>query len=167
LVIKVSGAELFPEAYEQFQQLISGLEGQIVVLTEMMSDKGIKNLVDCCDCFVSLHRSEGFGRGAAEAMSLGKPVIATAYSGVLDFCNAETCALVEYQLVGVGLGEYPHGEGQVWAEANIEQAAHFMTRFLLDPDHGRQLGARARISVRNQLGYLSIGQLNLQKLNEL
>ena len=52
-----------------------------------MSSNEVKNLVRCSDCFVSLHRSEGYGFGIAEAMVLGKPVIATAYSGNMDFMD--------------------------------------------------------------------------------
>ena len=45
------------------------------------------------DCYVSLHRSEGFGLTIAEAMALGKPAIATAYSGNLEFMTAENSYL--------------------------------------------------------------------------
>ena len=76
-----------------------------------------------CDCFVSLHRSEGFGRGIAEALLLEKPVIVTGYSGNMDFTNPQNACIVDYQLVDVGPDEYPHAAGQGWADPDLEQAA--------------------------------------------
>src|SRR3546814_5890465 len=70
----------------------------------------------CALPIFSLHRSEGFGRGLAEAMYLGKPVIATRYSGNLDFMDERTAYLVDHELVPVQTGEYPFAEGQHWAD---------------------------------------------------
>ena len=69
----------------------------------------------CCDCFLSLHRSEGFGRGPAEAMFFGKPVIATGWSGNMDYMAPGTAFPVRYRLLPVGRGAYPFADGQVWA----------------------------------------------------
>lgn len=70
-----------------------------------------------CDCFVSPHRAEGFGRNIAEAILLHVPVLATAFSGCQDYLAPDEHLL--FRLVPVRLGEYPHGEGQVWAEPDI------------------------------------------------
>ncbi|MFD2113979.1 glycosyltransferase family 4 protein [Thiorhodococcus fuscus] len=83
-----------------------------------------------CNCYLSLHRSEGFGRGMAEAMLLGKPVIATGYSGNMDFTVPGTAMLVDHRLRPVNAGEYPFGEGQLWAEPDIEHAAWCMRRIV-------------------------------------
>ena len=117
----------------------------------------MKNLVRCCDCFVSLHRSEGFGRGMAEAMYLGKPVIGTGYSGNLDFMNEENACLVRYKLKDVEEGQYPYGEGQVWAEPDMDHAMYLMQKLLADRDYGRKLGSVASRHMRQFFSYRAIG----------
>lgn len=101
---------------------------RIRTIDTVMTDDEVKNLVRVCDCFVSLHRSEGFGRGMAEALCLGKPVSATGYSGNLDFMSAETSYLVDHTLIPVKPGEYPEPDGQHWADANVAHATEYMHR---------------------------------------
>jgi glycosyltransferase involved in cell wall biosynthesis len=83
-----------------------------------------------CDCFLSLHRAEGFGRGIAEALRLGLHVITTGYSGNVDFCQAPHADLVDYTLIPVEAGQYPYAEGQVWADPDVAHAARLMKRFV-------------------------------------
>lgn len=100
-------------------------------------------LYQACDAFVSLHRVEGFGRGIAEALQLGLHVITTGYSGNVDFCQAPEVAdrvdLVRHRLVKVRRGQYPFGDGQVWANADIGHAAQclqaFVQRFVPGAQH--------------------------------
>ncbi|ULU25212.1 glycosyltransferase [Dyella terrae] len=122
-----------------------------------MTDNDTKNLVRCCDAFVSLHRSEGFGRGLAEAMYLGKPVVATAYSGNMDFMDSDTAHLVGYDLVPLKAGDYPHGEGQKWADAHVDEAAAHMITLVDHPEDGRSMGKRAARRIRNFCGYRAAG----------
>jgi glycosyltransferase involved in cell wall biosynthesis len=93
----------------------------------------------------------------AEAMYLGKPVIGTAYSGNMDFMDQENSCLVNYELIPVERGQYPFGEGQVWAEPDLEQAVYYIVKLLDDPDSGRRLGEIASRSIRTNLSYLSTG----------
>lgn len=83
LVIKVNGVETNPEAFKELSEQVKDLHQQVTLIHRGMSSNEVKNLARSCDCFVSLHRSEGYGFGIAEAMVLGKPVIATSYSGTL------------------------------------------------------------------------------------
>ncbi len=76
------------------------------------------------DCFISLHRSEGFGYAVAEAMALGTPVVATDYSGSTDFLSEKEGWPVAYELTDVLPEEYFYWEpGMQWAEARVEDAA--------------------------------------------
>ena len=80
----------------------------------------------------------------AECMRIGKPVIATGWSGNLDFMNVENSLLVDYTLVPVKSGEYPHGEGQVWAEPDVMHAAMLMRQVVDQPASVAERVARAR-----------------------
>ncbi|MBV8914480.1 MAG: glycosyltransferase [Acetobacteraceae bacterium] len=101
-----------------------------------------------CDCYVSLHRAEGFGLSLAEAMRLGKPVIATAWSGNLEFMTPENSYLVRCDTVAVGPGSWPYDPKAVWAEPDIEHAAAAMREILEDPARAAATGAQAARDLR-------------------
>jgi glycosyltransferase involved in cell wall biosynthesis len=97
-----------------------------------------------CDCYVSLHRSEGYGLTMAEAMAAGKPVIATGYSGNLAFMDEENSLLVPYALTTVPRGCPPYPVWAEWAEPDLDAAARHMRHVWEDPDAARRLGRRAQ-----------------------
>jgi glycosyltransferase involved in cell wall biosynthesis len=167
LVIKTNGMEECPDAYHEFRKTLDRSDPRIVWIDRVMDDREIRGLVSQCDCFVSLHRSEGFGRGLAEAMYLGKPVIATGYSGNLDFMNEGNSFLVDYLLVPVGENEYPHGTGQVWAEPDIEMAAAYMKALVADPALARGVGASGAAYIRRFHSYNRIGARYRRRLEKL
>lgn len=157
LIIKVNGADLNPALLAQLRQELDSLAGHMVLIDRVMTDNEVKNLVRCCDCFVSLHRSEGYGLGIAEAMVLGKPVIATAYSGNMDFMDANTAFHVNYGLIPLSEGEYPYWEEQEWADPDLDQAAYLMASLVDDPNLGYEMGRRARAHMRKYFGYRPAG----------
>lgn len=148
LVIKVNGAEQNVPGLEALRERAARLRHPVLFIPRQMTDNEVKNLVRCCDAFVSLHRSEGFGLGMAEAMCLGKPVIATGYSGNMDFCDADTVRLVPFTLVPVPDGAYPFSAGQVWAEPDVRAAADCMASLVVSPESGYALGRRAALRLR-------------------
>jgi glycosyltransferase involved in cell wall biosynthesis len=90
---------------------------RIALVDRILDDEEQMALIEGADCYVSLHRAEGFGYHMLEAMALETPVIATAYSGNMEFCDDRTAFLTPYRLVPVGPGEYPRMRGdQLWAE---------------------------------------------------
>jgi glycosyltransferase involved in cell wall biosynthesis len=101
-------------------------------------------LVAACDCYVSLHRSEGLGLTMAEAMSLGKPVIATGYSGNLTFMNDQNSFLVPYSMTTIPPGCDPYPAGVEWAEPDLDHAAELMRHVYEHRDEARAVGERAR-----------------------
>lgn len=104
-------------------------DGRIFIIEETLGKAETLALYQNCDCFLSLHRAEGYGMGIAEALLLGLDVIATGYSGNVDFCeNVPQAHLVDYTLVPVGAGDYPYGTGQRWAEPDLNHAAELMRR---------------------------------------
>ena len=121
-------------------------------------------LLDLADCYASLHRAEGLGLGLAESMLMGKPVVATNYSGNLDFMTADTAYLVDYDLVPVGPGVDPYPEDAVWAEARIDHAASLMRRIYDDPDAARATGRRGQAHARALLHPEKFGAKMLARL---
>ncbi|MCF8567862.1 glycosyltransferase family 4 protein [Alicyclobacillus tolerans] len=166
LIIKVSGTDVDGGLVGDLRNQLKGLNGHVVIIDRVMTDNEIKNLIRNSDCFVSLHRSEGFGRGIAEAMFLGKPVIATAYSGNMDFMNENASFPVRYRLINLQEGDYPHWQDQVWADPDIEQAAYYMDKLVNDPEMGRNIGKRARQIIR-KFGYHASGLRYLSRLRSI
>jgi glycosyltransferase involved in cell wall biosynthesis len=136
------------------------------VIERQLSNVEVRNLVRNADCFVSLHRAEGFGFGLAEAMALGTPVIGTGYSGNMDFMNAENSWLVEYDLVPVKPGEYPHHEGQVWADARIEDAVEQMNAVWSARETARRKARLALLHMRKNYSTRSVGLRYLERIRE-
>lgn len=104
------------------------------------------------DCYVSLHRSEGFGLTVAEAMALGKPAIATAYSGNLEFMTAENSYLCPGQRCEVGPEREPYPASSHWAQPNLETAASLLRHVYANQDEAREKGLRAAEDIRNLHG---------------
>lgn len=167
LVIKVNGVETNPAAFAELQKEVHDLHNGVTLIQRLMSGNEVKNLVRCCDCFLSLHRSEGYGFGCAEAMALGRPVIATAYSGNMDFMVPEASFGVDYKLIPVLEGEYPHHEDQVWADPDYEQAARYMVELVDSPATGRALGAKARQHMQGYFAYRPIGLNYVNRLDTI
>lgn len=153
LIVKVSRAEDFPANYEALRELAGGAPN-IRFLTENLTRGRLLDLVRCSDVVLSLHRSEGFGLIPAEAMLLGKPVVATAWSGNLDFMDADNSALVGFQLGKVNdpPGEGYSAENQEWAYPDESEAAQWLIRLRDDPELRAALGHAASSDAQRRLG---------------
>lgn len=120
----------------------------IMVLDAYLDARAKDGLMCECDCYVSLHRSEGLGLTMAEAMAAGRPVIATAYSGNLEFMNDANSLLVPVrELRPVGAGSDPYPADALWAEPDLEAAARLMREVVERPDEMARLGEQARADV--------------------
>jgi glycosyltransferase involved in cell wall biosynthesis len=164
LVLKLNGMQHRPDEHRAFMKHLGSDDPRIVVIDRVLSGRQMKGLLAGCDAFVSLHRAEGFGRGVGEAMYYGKPVIATAYSGVTDFANASNSCPVDYRLVPVRKGEYPFWKGQQWADADVGHAAWWMRRLYDDRALCRSIGEAAARSIRATHGALPAGRLMRARL---
>ncbi len=167
LVIKMNGTEACPDDYRAFLDLDAVRDPRVILIDRVMTDQEIKELVRLCDCFLSLHRSEGFGRGLAEAMYFGKPVVATGYSGNLDFMNEANSCLVDCTLIPVGAGEYPHGLGQRWADPDVEQAAWHLQRLVANSIYAAEIGQRAAHDIQTYHGFSAVGTRHRRRLEQL
>lgn len=121
LVIKCRNLDQYPDYASEVATAV-GNDSRIVLKTETLSDADQARLVQSCDVLLSPHRAEGFGVPLAEAMALGKYVIATGWSGNLEFMDRGNSVLLPYTLVPVidRTGVYPQVPGAVWAEPNFD-----------------------------------------------
>ena len=116
----------------------------IVVINQYLDVKQSSSLMNICDCYISLHRSEGLGLTLAEAMLLGKPVIATAYSGNMDFMTDETSLLVPWKYTEVGDDAEGYPADALWAEPDLTVASSMMQNLFQNRGFGMALGDRAK-----------------------
>lgn len=150
LVIKVVAADAEPAAHKALMQQAEGWPN-VRIVTEQVEDSEAVQLIASADCLVTLHRSEGFGLTIAEAMAVGTPVIATNWSGNVDFTRGGVIG-IPYTLVPT---EDPSGryarKGACWAEPDLEAAAVAMRRIHDDAVLRAELTATARKLVRERL----------------
>ena len=105
-------------------------------------------LMSHCDCYVSLHRSEGFGLTLAEAMALGRPVIATGWSGNMEFMDESVSHLVPYRLVTIPGGTEPYVGTGNWAEPDLDAAARLLRQVYADGPAALAMGRRAQTHIQ-------------------
>lgn len=150
-----------PDAVWTKLKRLASRDKRIHIIEETLSRPELLALYQSCNCYLSLHRAEGFGRGLAEALQLGLHVICTGYSGNVDFCQPPQADLVRYKLVRVRKGQYPYSSGQVWAEPNIDHAASLMRMFVLDESRRSPVGEMDRFSA------LEVGMRYKKRLKEI
>jgi glycosyltransferase involved in cell wall biosynthesis len=150
-----------PHAIRLWQQIDALVQDdpRIRVIDQTLSYVDLLGLKKACDAYVSLHRSEGLGIGMIEAMQLGRPVIATNYSGNLEFCTPETAFLVDATLVPVAPGQYVGVEpGSRWAEPSLASAAAQMRRVYEDAAEVRTRVAAASRLATEAFSLAAIGR---------
>jgi len=166
LVLKIMKGDPDSPKWREMIALIDG-DPRIKVINEVMTRNDVLALTDVCDCFVSLHRSEGFGRGPAEAMYLGKPVIVTGYSGNMDFTRPGASLLVDYKLVAVRAGQYVFEADQVWADVDEEDAARKMRQVFEGGAEIADIAREGQRVIRSEFSYERISQNMNDRLREL
>jgi len=151
LLIKVNNATVDGRTHPVMDELRARTrrDGRVVLLEESLDYDAVLSLYASLDVFVSLHRSEGIGLGLMEAMALGKPVIATGWSGNMSFMDRSNACVVAYELVPVRSGTYVYSEEilgprAVWAEPDITNAAEWMRVLVEHQDVRTRIGRSAR-----------------------
>jgi glycosyltransferase involved in cell wall biosynthesis len=165
LVIKVSCGKENPREFAKLQS--AATEAGAILIDGTLPRDEVNGLIQACDCYVSLHRSEGLGLTMAESMLLGKPVIATNYSGNTDFMSVDDSLLVDYRLVPLEHDIPPYKKGQLWAAPSCEQAAHWMRWVYCHRDEAKDLGQRGREAAEKVLSMEASGQRLLKRLTEI
>jgi glycosyltransferase involved in cell wall biosynthesis/SAM-dependent methyltransferase len=147
LTIKSIFSDQFPEQREELAAAIAD-RPEIHLVEDNLSVAAKNAMIANCDCYISLHRSEGLGLTMAEAMYFGKPVIATSYSGNLDFMTPENSFLVPAEEVSIGPGAAPYDPEGRWAEPDLDFAAHAMRDVAGDRAAREDKGRRAAADIR-------------------
>jgi glycosyltransferase involved in cell wall biosynthesis len=161
-ILKVTGSEKFPDHLASLQAQ-ADIAGNIRILSQALDTPDLFALIHQADIVLSLHRSEGLGMIMAEAALSGTPVVATAWSGVLEFLDPESAALVGYRLVPVDrLDNLPAPPGSRWAEPEIDEAAHWLRRLESEPGLRERLAQAARQKASHAFGQ-AVFEEHLQK----
>jgi glycosyltransferase involved in cell wall biosynthesis len=151
-VLKLSGVEAYQDDLALIRSAI-GDAPNIRLMTQTLPEPELRGLIAASDIVLSLHRSEGFGLIPAAAMLLERAVIATGWSGNVDFMTPETSALVSYKLVPVidprGTYQLPKA---VWADPDTDDAVAQLRRLAGDAALRHSLGAAARLHAMEKLG---------------
>jgi len=162
LVLKCINQDAYPDAHARLLAAAGRSDVYVIDRTVPRAEKDA--MVAACDCFVSLHRSEGFGFTLAEAMWLGKPVIATGYSGNLDYMRADNSYLVDYRLVPIGPGVDPYPPDGVWAEPDVEHAATLMREVFEAPVSARERAKRGQDQIKASHSKQAVGRAVARRL---
>ena len=166
LVIKSMDGALYEKEFANLQEQVK-TDPRIFLIDEKYRPDEMTGLMQTADSFISLHRSEGIGLGLAQSMLLGKPVIATNYSGNTDFTLEDNSCRVNYKLVEVGKKEYPFAKGQVWADPDVDHAAWYMRKLVDDEGYRNSLAAKGQAFIRDQHNCTVTGERYLSRLREL
>ncbi|HEX8270176.1 MAG TPA: glycosyltransferase [Flavobacterium sp.] len=158
LLIKSSSADSYPDDKKLIADRIAS-SSNIRLIDEMFAREDLLRLINRCQCYVSLHRSEGFGLNLADAMAMGKPVIATGYSGNLEFMNVNNSLLVKYKLTLLETALHPFPKNTSWATADVEHAAALMKVTRSGSPEIAEMNKRAQADIRTGYSSEAIGRI--------
>ena len=142
LMFKTKGAKANRKQVEEMMRIVEelGISRQFIHIPQYLPRADVDGLTAACDVYLSLHKSEGFGIGMAEAMSQGKPVVATGWSANMEFCHSDTAWCIPYRMVPILSHEYPV-EMKEWAEADVDAAAAALKEIRANPDEAAKRAA--------------------------
>ncbi|HKK34981.1 MAG TPA: glycosyltransferase [Paracoccaceae bacterium] len=166
LVVKLRGGAR-DEAVRAWLRQAATRDPRITVVDETLSRAALDALMADCDVFLSLHRSEGFGFGAAEALAAGKAVVSTDYGGTADFVTPETGYPVAWSPRPLAPGDYAHTEGQSWADPSVEAAAEALKAIYDSPDEARRRCEAGFALLRREHSFEAVGARMTARLSEL
>jgi glycosyltransferase involved in cell wall biosynthesis len=166
LLLKTLNAQSRPQAAEDLRARIAG-RSDIEVLDDYLDPLQKSALLARAHCYVSLHRSEGFGLPLAESMALGTPVLATGYSGNTDFMTDQNSYLVDWSQTRVGPDCEIYPPEGTWAEPDVDHAAELMRRVWKHPEEAAAKAARAREDIARLYAPEVVGAIARERLERL
>ena len=158
LVIKSSTGFNYPKEKKLVENAIASYPN--IMLTDAMFRRNeLLALSQRADCYVSLHRSEGFGLNMSDAMVMGKPVIATGYSGNMEFMSINNSFPVKYRLETIDYKLPPYPQGSIWSNPDTDHAASLMQYVVANPEEAAAIGKRAKEDMEKSFSSKAIGIL--------
>ena len=158
LVIKCHGRGNRGAEFKKLGEL-SSADNRFILIDSVFSASEMIMLHAACDCFVSLHRAEGFGLNIAESMSKGKIVVATDFSGSTDFTRPENSLLIPYKMARVNKDDYIYSRGQWWAEPDQEAAVEAMRQAASNESEIQSRAMRARADIMDKYSVQAIAKI--------
>lgn len=153
--------------WTEVDRLLEG-DTRVHVLDETLVYDDLLHLKKGSDCYISLHKSEGWGFGMIEAMNLGVPVVATGYSGNMDFCSPDTVWLVDYKEVPLEPDDYIFVRaGQKWAEPDVDDAARQLFAVYSDVSARKTRADAAQAFVRAHFSKQAIAERYRHRLAKI
>jgi len=165
LVIKVTNLDQFPQYREPLKQAVKSVSG--ILIDGYLDREELNGLFHVVDAYVSLHRSEGFGLTIAEAMSIGKPVIATSYSAPQDYMTVNNSYPVAYRLIELEEDYGPYKRGGTWADPDLDHAATQMRRVFENPDEAARIGRQAALDIQRMYDSEVMARKVINRLNRI
>ena len=165
LIIKLLNSESDPALLDRLRQAAAG--HRVSFFEQSLESLDRFRLIASVDCFVSLHRAEGFGLSMAEAMAYRVPVVVTGWSGNADFTTADNAALVAFDLKATEEAHGPYPAGTIWAEPRLDDAARQMRRVYDDPIWRESIAAAGAETVATKLSYAVVGAAMRDRLQRL
>ncbi|MBF7980258.1 MULTISPECIES: glycosyltransferase [Rahnella] len=166
LLIKAMNINVSDPTWQKVIKIASA-DPRIIIITELMDRLSLINMMSSCDCYISLHRSEGFGRVIAEAMLLGQPVVTTNFSGNVDFCRSDTAFLVDGELLPLRKGDYIFYEGQYWCDPDIDIASRQMLTVYEETNLRNKISLCGQTFIREKYSISSVSEFYSERLKEI
>ena len=166
LVVKSMNHEHDPDNHDLLR-MAAEPHPHVQLISEYLPRDQNDRLIASCDAYVSLHRSEGFGLGMAEALLHEKPVVATAYGGNTDFITEATGYPIGYSMVEVGPGAYPYPASARWAEPDLDDAARAMERVVAQPEEAAERARQGAQLVRSRHTAEAAGERFVARLSAI
>ncbi len=139
----------------------------IVLIDEYFTKIETSTLMSLANCYVSLHRSEGLGLTISEAMTLARPVIATGYSGNLDFMNESNAFIVPGTRTHVGDGAEGYPRDAMWMEPNVVESARYMRFVYENQEEAAEIGRRGQLDILSSFDVASCGAIMKGRLEQI
>lgn len=166
LIIKTSSGENFDDDQKKILQSI-GDTPNIKLYDIKLDQNNLNHLINQCDCYISLHHSEGFGLTLAEAMYMGKPTIATNYSGNTQFMKSDNSYLVDYEKGLIKNTDSNFSKKTIWAYPDIEDCVNKL-KFVFENKSDRLKKAEnAKSYVKDNLSYDAVGSIIKNRVTEI
>jgi glycosyltransferase involved in cell wall biosynthesis len=142
-------------------------DSSIILIEQYLDRPKLNALFNVVDCYVSLHRSEGFGLTLAESMYLGKPVIGTGWSSTTDFMTPWNSYMVRYKLIPIEKDYGPYKKGQLWADPDIDDATDCMVKVVNDPEDAKLRAKRGQETIKTEFSPEAVGRRILARISAI